>query len=57
MRYNIPKNENLLYNGTVEVNKMKKKTKKPVNVQRIVALVLLVAMVMMYISSILMYTR
>lgn len=34
---------------------MKKKTKKTINVQRIVAIVLLIAMVLMYVSSILVY--
>lgn len=34
---------------------MKKKTKKKVNVQRIVAIVLLIAMIGMYVSSILIY--
>lgn len=33
----------------------KKNSKKPVNVQRIVAIILLLAMVGMYLSSILMY--
>lgn len=33
----------------------KKKSKKPVNVQRIVAIILLLAMVGMYLSSIFMY--
>lgn len=35
----------------------KKKKKKPINVQRIVAILLLIAMIGMYLSTIFMYTN